>query len=510
MAQHGHISRRSQHHAAAPTGHERRDRFVRSLILFPLVFLTVLFGGARPWIWQGVVGLFFLAFSAWQLRNDLLPNGTVTRTGVAAVLAILSLPLLQSLPLPAGLQGLLSPVRAMWTQGLAEFGTTYSTALSYDPLATWMHLLWWVFLLAFAWLFYRVIVTRPGYPVWVLHALFLLAGFEALYGILQTLIPSLGVLWNIDPSTGLANKGYARGTFINRNHFAAFLGLLWPILLGYLLILKTPRKMEFILGKRQRAQELTQKKAFGVFCIGLVILALVFSQSRGGIIAALIAFTLLQLFAGLRQRRVALALAGCWIVMIGYGGIIGFDGIIERFMMTEKGAAGRMELWKDGWTAAMDHPLTGTGLGTYPSVSRAYQNAVGPDKRAQHAHNDYLEATVEMGLPVAGTLILGVWGLWWYRAVYLWRSRHTMDPDRLVLAAASLAGLGGYLLHSWVEFNSAIPAIQLTAVLVAVFHFAVTRQAEAAKTAENPERNDTEPAGQNSAEPRGSLSGIRA
>jgi O-antigen ligase len=465
----------SPHANARP---ERPDRFLRVLIFFPLVLLPVLFGGARPWIWQGVTGIFFIALAVWHLRHELVIPWQTMRLGLIAAGCLLCIPLLQAIPMPAAVQGLLSPVRAVWTTGLQEYGSTSSTAFSYEPLATWMHLAWWGFLAVFACLLYQATAPRESrYPTWLLHGLFLLAGFEALYGILQALIPSLGVLWDIDPRTGLAYKGFARGTFINRNHFAAFLGLIWPLLLAYLLILKTPRKMEFILGKRSRAQELTQKKAFGVFCLGLVILGLFFSQSRGGILAAVLAFTLLYFFAGMRQKRVTIVLVGCWAVMLAYGALIGFEGISDRFSRIENDASVRYEIWKDGWAAVMDHPLTGTGLGTYPSVGRAYQNAMAPQLRAHHAHNDYLETTVEMGLPAAGALILGIWGLWWYRATLLWRGRKTMDPDRLLLAAASLAALGGYMLHAWVEFNNAIPANQLTALMVAVFHFGIMREA---------------------------------
>jgi hypothetical protein len=33
------------------------------------------------------------------------------------------------------------------------------------------------------------------------------------------------------------------------------------------------------------------------------------------------------------------------------------------------------------------------------------------------------------------------------------------------------------MLHAWVEFNNAIPANQLTALMVAVFHFGIMREA---------------------------------
>jgi O-antigen ligase len=481
-------------HAATGTRRKGQDTFLRNLIFFPIVFLPFLFGGARPWIWQGVTGLFFMGLAVWLLRHEMLPLSNMPRTLRVVAACLLCIPVLQAVPLPVGVQELLSPVRATWTRGLQEFGSTLSTSLSYDPLTTWMHFAWWAFLLVFAWLLYQAITSKASkYPTWLLHGLFLLAGFEALYGILQALLPSLGVLWDIDPSTGLAYKGYARGTFINRNHFAAFLGLIWPLLLGYLLILKTPRKMKFILGKRARAQELNQKKAVGIFCLGLVILGLFFSQSRGGILAAVLAFTVLFFLAGLRQKRVAIVLIGCWAVMIGYGAFIGFEGISKRFERIDSDFLVRYEIWKDGWTAVLDHPATGTGLGTYPAVGRAYQNAIDPRMRAHHAHNDYLETIVEMGFPAAA-LILGIWGLWLHRALLLWRVRETMDPDRLVLAAASLAGLGGYMLHAWVEFNNAIPANQLTAVMVAVFHFGIMRDdSQNAATAPNPLKHHAQP-----------------
>jgi hypothetical protein len=453
------------------------DKFLYLLILCPLAALIFFFGGARPWIWQGVTGLFFLCLGAWHFRFGVSPPDKRLRGLLIIGLCFLLVPLLQIIPLPLALLEILSPVRGQWARTLLELGNISSTTISYEPLATWMRLAWWLFLLTFAVLLAQALNSgRAKYPVWLLHSLFVLAGLEAIYGILQALLPGLGVLWNLDPQTGLAYKGSARGTFINRNHYAAFLGLLWPVLLAYVLILKSPRKMEHVLGKRAQAQVLVQQKAFAIFCLALVILGLVLSQSRGGILGALLSFTLLYLFAGLRQKRVAAALAACWIIMLGYGTIIGFDDISNRFSQIGQGATGRVEIWKDGWNAVRDHPLTGTGLGTYPSVGRAYQNAFSPQLRAHHAHNDYLEAVVEMGLPAAGILILGIWALWCSRAFFLWRNRQTMDPDRLVLAAGSLAALGGYLLHSWVEFNNAIPANQLTAIMVAIFHIHISRE----------------------------------
>jgi O-antigen ligase len=458
--------------------------------------LVILFGGARPWIQLELAGLFFLLLGLFLARQATATTPASTSgpdsgawplwlPWAAGALALV--PLIQLVPLPLGTLRVLSPVRAHWIERVRAEAGPASAILSYDPLATGRQLLWWLFLAAYLVFFVRSLKRRsasdPPYPHWFFTFLFVLGAAEACYGILQSLIPSLGVLWDRSPSTGMAYRGYARGTFVNRNHFAAFLGLIWPVLFAYILVLRSPRKMERILAKRERAQILLQKKAFGVFCLSLIVLGLVFSQSRGGILSAVLAFSLLCLFAGIRQKKILAALAACWLVMLGYGAVIGFDGIIQRFSQIEQGAAGRLEIWKDGWTAALDHPLTGTGLGTYPQVARVYQNAFGPERRASHAHNDYLEAAVEMGFPAAVLLSTAVWGLWWRQAVVLWRRRKRMEADRLLLASAPLAALAGYLIHCWVEFNNAIPANQLMALLTAALHFSMMRNPPSTKSA---------------------------
>lgn len=457
--------------AASRIDPDRAALLLRGVLLAPLLLLVLFFGGARPWIWQGVTGLFFIGLAAWILRNGFPACAQEARRLALPAAVLLLVPLLQTVPLPAALLEALSPVRARWSEALLHFGGLSGATLSYDPLATWTRMAWWLFLLVFALLLTRALnAGRDRLGTWLPHFLFVLAGSQALYGIAQALLPSLGVLWDTQASSGLAYQGYARGTFINRNHFAAFLGLIWPLLLGCILV-GTSRRAT---GPDALRQVGMPRQAFGVFCLALILLALVFSQSRGGILAALFSLVPLCLLAGARRGRVAVALAGGVIIMLGYGAVIGFQGLADRFQKFEHGAAQRVELWKDGWKAALDHPLTGTGLGTYPDVGRAYQNAFGPGQRASHAHNDYLEAVVELGFPAAVTLAACIWGLWCHRAALLWRRRATMDPDRLLLAAASLAALGGYLLHAWAEFNSAIPANQLTAVLVAVYHIHVS------------------------------------
>ncbi|HYD38062.1 MAG TPA: O-antigen ligase family protein, partial [Allosphingosinicella sp.] len=103
----------------------------------------------------------------------------------------------------------------------------------------------------------------------------------------------------------------------------------------------------------------------------------------------------------------------------------------------------------------------GTGLGTFATVYRRYEN---PDRvtrqYANHAHNDYLEIVLELG--VAGLLLILAFIAWWAMAlVRVWRSE---VPGAGLARAASVA-VGVVLLHSIVDYPLRTAAI---AALVAL------------------------------------------
>lgn len=125
----------------------------------------------------------------------------------------------------------------------------------------------------------------------------------------------------------------------------------------------------------------------------------------------------------------------------------------------------------------------GTGLGTFSTVYRRYEN---PDRvtrqYANHAHNDYLEIVLELGL--AGLLLVLAFIAWWAMAlVRVWRSE---VPGAALARAASVA-IGVVLLHSIVDYplrTSAIAAV--IAFCCALLIPAPLRDSEAADDAEDP------------------------
>jgi O-antigen ligase len=491
----------------------------RVLLGLPLVLLPLLLGGARPWFWSCIAGIFAVGL-AWSLWSGPEPRqgGNLSKKWLVGLGLFLLYPLCQTLPLSAAWIAQLSPHLMLWRDLAREVALAPSRyfSISYSPLVTFFSLLWWLFLVGYGLLF-RKSVRGAGNLNWLYNTLFWVAGFEAFYGLLQTLIPSLGVLWFWEPT----GAGLARGTFVNRNHYAAFLGMLWPVLLGYLLSVRAASQDEHALSYAQseRQKKARQKNWFLGFVIGLALLGLFFSQSRGGILGALIASTVFVVFGRKQHKKQAVVFfLGCWLVMFVYGSIIGFHGIVERFDGLEKDAPPRLNIWGDSLRLIQDHWLTGTGLGTHPEVIRLYQSHLTDQYDVVHAHSDYLELAAELGVPVAVVMTLALWGYWWASALRIAKLRKTVRSrgkavrskeyevrsegtvgsreeavrskeygvrsegtvgsrehgvrsreqgtgleveKRRLLALGALAGSAAFLCHCWVEFNWQIPANQL-------------------------------------------------
>ena len=462
--------------------HQGGSNLPRHLFGVPLVFLPLVLGGARPWLWSAIAGV-FAASLAWSLSFGRQSGWTdnLSRKWAVGLGLLLLYPLLQVLPLPASLMAYISPHLLMWRELAGDVTQASSRffSISYSPLVTWFSGLWWIFLAGYALLF-RQFVREESNLMWFCRLLFWVAGIEAFYGLLQTLIPTLGVLWESE------GQGVARGTFVNRNHYAAFLGMVWPILLAYILCPATahPASHDHSQSALEEQKKERQKRWFLGFVIGLILLGQVFSMSRGGILGAVISLTVF-VAVGKRQRKKGLVafLVGCWVVMLVYGAIIGFGGIVARFNELELDTSGRGRIWEDSWQLIRDHWLTGAGLGTFPDVIRVYQSHLTDQFAIVHAHNDYLELAGELGLPVAAAMALLVWGYWWACARRLLRASAlasnergarsraaengvpALDRDQLekrrLLALGALAGSAAFLCHSWVEFNWQIPANQL-------------------------------------------------
>jgi putative inorganic carbon (HCO3(-)) transporter len=105
---------------------------------------------------------------------------------------------------------------------------------------------------------------------------------------------------------------------------------------------------------------------------------------------------------------------------------------------------GRTELWSRALYALQDFPFTGLGMNTFRSiVPRLYPLfLVGPQPDIGHAHNEFLQAGLDLGLPGLIAFVALYLGAFWM-LVKVWRAE---SLDTLLFYHATALGLGGGLL----------------------------------------------------------------
>ena len=261
----------------------------------------------------------------------------------------------------------------------------------------------------------------------------------SVFGILQHLTFNGKLYWVRELTYG----GIPFGPYVNRNHFAGLMELLIPLAL-----------VPLVLGRVRR-----ERLVVVALCAVMPIAALFLSASRGGIVSFLVQFALL-FYLLLRRRGLAkhlLAVSGVLLAALMIVTWLGVGRILQRFssLQTLEVTEGKRAAMRKGtWHIFLDHPLAGTGLGTFQIVYPPYETLYDA-KVVNHAHNDYLEALAETG-------VLGGLCCAWFLGVLLLKSFSLFrQSDFSFPAALQLSGIvacAGFLVHALVDFNFHIPS----------------------------------------------------
>jgi O-antigen ligase len=384
----------------------------------------------------------------------------------------LAFSVLQVVPLPAGLVKVLSPHAYGIYAGLvkdAVLGPSSTLTLSLAPRASIDKLILMICYGLFGYMVLRTVRSRRRAEILVVVVL-AAALFQAVYGLSETLSGHEMIL-------GHAKRfgvGSVTGTFVNRNHFAGFLEMAFPLSLGYLLVKARYFAMEKGLSLRRRILWFGQESLQWTLLLGLVPVfigvGLIFSKSRSGILvwaavavlAAGAAGSWRQLSGGGRageppgERRRGLGglVRVVVIAVLAVAVWIGIRPVIDRFSVTDISAEGRRTFYRNTIEMIGDFPLTGTGKGTYVNAYPIYEK-VDDRLRLSFAHNDYLEYVAENGLIGGGALVLAGLGLLAWLAL-LWRKRRNSFAKGIGLGA--LLGVGSLFIHGFTDFNLQITA----------------------------------------------------
>jgi O-antigen ligase len=151
---------------------------------------------------------------------------------------------------------------------------------------------------------------------------------------------------------------------------------------------------------------------------------------------------------------------------------IGVQQVMQRFSQMqslEVSFGKRTAIRQNTWRLFLDHPIVGTGLGTFQMVFPPYDTLY-DGRVVNNAHNDYLEALAETGV-LGGAFC--AWFVGWVLFTALKRVAVPGGAFGSVLNLSGLIACCGMLVHSLVDFNLHIPANALLFFVSA--HLAVVR-----------------------------------
>jgi len=259
--------------------------------------------------------------------------------------------------------------------------------------------------------------------------------------------------------------GSAFGPFVNRNHFAGYMGMLIPLSIGYTVAAFSNAPARGGTAGRRFVHRLTSeganRLALLVFMTLIMSVSLVLSFSRAGIVSFLTAVLLIGLIlvSGRASKRWVLLpglLVAALLISLAW---FGLGPLIDRYqtllhLPEDRSMRGRIVVWTDSLRIAADHPVMGTGLGTFGAVYPAYKTLPDP-VFYEHAHNDYVELLAETGGVGLG-LSLGLLGTVLGFVLAGWRGRRS--PSARGLLAGVVTGIAALLIHGFNDFNFHIPA----------------------------------------------------
>ena len=413
-----------------------------------VVLCPLALGGAAPWLPWPLVALSGAA--------AVLAGIGAKRQGQSLRFPLLAVPLsggavlcvLQLVPLPQGLLGVLSPEAAALREfALAPLGLTGARPVSLDPPATWRelakHLAYLLSFLAAV----QVCRARASRGRLLAAVAFTGAGL-AVVGLGHALL-------GVQSLFGLLPWQHARPPLVtpfgNPNHLAGFLGLSSTVALG------------LALTTRPRSRALPYALAAGVGGVGVVL-----TLSRGGIAFFVFGQALLALLL-LRRRhegtgrampvwaRSAAALLGL-LAVLAVGAYSAADRLWTEARTAdsvEKLRHSKVTLWPMMAEAASAFPVLGMGRGAFEAAFPRYQSAPNPNTLT-HPENAVLQAAAELGVPGLLLLAVAAWGF----ARLLRRE----GLDALELAA--LAGVAALALHDLFDFSLELPACAVAALVV--------------------------------------------
>jgi O-antigen ligase len=243
------------------------------------------------------------------------------------------------------------------------------------------------------------------------------------------------------------HSGGAIGFFANGNH------------MGTLLLVGIPMAAALVVSIKPKGEASTiARYAIGVALFVVVAVGIALNGSRAALgLSIPILLASAAVFPSAVRWRGA-ALGGSAIALaVGVAVVMTSPMSSAELSPSTASWSDRGEVWEKTAKAIGENFPVGTGLGTFETIYHRYEDPTQVTASfVNHAHNEYLELALELGL--AGMLLMGLFLAWWgVAAARIWTSVHATAFGR-----ASTIATAAILAHSVVDFplrTGAISAI---------------------------------------------------
>jgi O-antigen ligase/tetratricopeptide (TPR) repeat protein len=461
-------------------------KVIFTLFIFVLLFSPLAFGTVEPWSLTimetfSIGTLFLLLIRNLQNKDAFLYEVP----GIIPLMFFLAYMFIQLIPLPSGIIKIVSPeTYNLYKETILINEPLTWVSLSINKKATLMEIIRITTYAAFYILTIQLL-TKKDILKKTIAVVITFASLLSFLGILQHILSNNKIFWFRELTQG----GTPFGPYVNRNHYAGLMEMLFPLVLSLFLFYKPHVTYNSF---REKITEIFNRKRTNIYILlgfsAILIGTSVFlSLSRSGIVSlclSMIIFGVMFIARGTNRRRGVIIIIVFVLIVLSVGWF-GWDPIFERFERVRNAQGDiselRLKIWEDSRNIVKDFPVTGTGFGSFINIYPKYRTISG-DSIADHAHNDYIELFSDGGVIA---FLISAWFLFsiLYKSYKTFLKRHEIYSIYLFIGC--IAGIISVLIHSITDFNLHIGANGL------YFFFLSGLAVSAANTKIRDEFNDT-------------------
>jgi O-antigen ligase len=323
--------------------------------------------------------------------------------------------------------------------------------ITLSPDKTKLALVWW---LAMSVSFVAVRAgTRRGGSRFFLNLMLVVVLVVALFGLANSYFG-----WQ---SVGIAQKteyiGWLTGTFVNRNTAASFfnIGIVIAVVLAMEMNLEQSKKFFGASMLTRIFLIFSSRISVPIVAGAIIFIAALLTGSRAGLASIIISLACVLALMWGKKRKIAWQ----WPIFLIVGLVA--TSVAANALYDRSDSAGssfaRLTLAEEALAAIANRPILGHGAGSYQSVEPLF-HADGASSNLiwNHAHNTYLEAAADLGVPI--TLIwLGLMA-----ALLIQLRQIQRQSSKFMLATIALFSITvSEGLHALVDFSLQTQAIAI-------------------------------------------------